>query len=212
MLLDQHIKTTCVEGNILLFPLYSSITVHDPSLSWNCLFFRYGTESSTEGATTAITIGPISLTTHELFTSFMSSLILLPPLILITLLFAKAGPSPQKQKQSIRPIENVTSTNSNTNSNNNNDSGRQRWLWGPRSDDKQKKKKRHWPYWCRYIAWCLTTLAIAAAAFFTILYSFEFGGEKSRAWLVAFFLSFFQSVLLLQPVKVGHFLPYKWIW
>lgn len=137
----------------------------------------------------------------------MSSLILLPPLILITLLFAKAGPSPQKQKQSIRPTENVTSTNSNTNSNNNNDGRRQRWVWGQRSNNKQKKK-RHWPYWCRYIAWCLTALAIAAAAFFTILYSFEFGGEKSRAWLVAFFLSFFQSVLLLQPVKVGRFLLY----
>ena len=39
------------------------------------------------------------------------------------------------------------------------------------------------------------------SAFFTILYSFEWGGEKSTAWLTAFLLSFLESVILIQPLK-----------
>ncbi len=142
----------------------------------------------------------------------MSSLILLPPIIAITLLFAKAGPAPPKKKKSFGRNANASdrratsNDGNNINSNNNNgnvNTRRRRWVWGRKPSKKPQKKRRYWPYWCRYIAWSLTALAIAASAFFTILYSFEFGGEKSRAWLIAFLLSFFQSVLLMQPVKVG---------
>jgi len=34
------------------------------------------------------------------------------------------------------------------------------------------------------------------------VYSFEWGREKSTAWLTAFLLSFFESVIFIQPVKV----------
>jgi len=44
------------------------------------------------------------------------------------------------------------------------------------------------------------------SAFFTILYSFEWGREKSTAWLTSFLLSFAESVILIQPVKVCRLL------
>ena len=43
---------------------------------------------------------------------------------------------------------------------------------------------------------------MTVSAFFTILYSFEWGREKSTAWLTSFLLSFAESVILIQPVKV----------
>ena len=61
---------------------------------------------------------------------------------------------------------------------------------------------RTMPWWCVIIAWALVALSTAGAAFFTILYSFQWGQEKSTAWLTTFLLSFFQSVVLIQPVKV----------
>ena len=48
----------------------------------------------------------------------------------------------------------------------------------------------------------VTFFAIAGSGFFTILYSMEWGREKSLEWLSTFLLSFFQSVAVVQPIKV----------
>ncbi len=58
------------------------------------------------------------------------------------------------------------------------------------------------PWWCVYIAWCLVVLTVAASITFTVTYSFQWGPEKSSQWLAAFLLSFLQSVIVIQPVKV----------
>jgi hypothetical protein len=71
------------------------------------------------------------------------------------------------------------------------------------SDGSQAPNKRPLPHWCVYIAWTLVALSVAASAFFTILYAFSWGGAKSTAWLVAFLLSFIESVILIQPIKVS---------
>ena len=62
------------------------------------------------------------------------------------------------------------------------------------------------PYWFAYIAWFMVALSILVSAFFTVLYSFEWGRVKSTAWLTAFLLSFFESVIIIQPAKVNIFL------
>ncbi|XP_021346749.1 polycystic kidney disease protein 1-like 2 isoform X2 [Mizuhopecten yessoensis] len=65
-----------------------------------------------------------------------------------------------------------------------------------------KKKRKQLPFWCLYVAWALVVLSVLASAFFVILYSIEWGSEKSTRWLTAFFLSFIESVLFIQPLKV----------
>ena len=45
-------------------------------------------------------------------------------------------------------------------------------------------------------------LSITASGFFTILYSMEWGAEKANEWLITFLMSFFQNVIVIQPVKV----------
>ena len=174
--------------------------------TFSVLNFRYKTYDPESGTASAITLGPISFTTHELFTSFMSSLIVLPPIILITLLFVKAEPKSQQPVDNSQPSNDTfpadTGFNFNSNNNCNLNAMERRYMGSDDPKQQVPKKRRHLPHWCRYIAWILTALAIASAAFFTILYGFEFGREKSKAWLMAFFLAFFESVLVLQPAKV----------
>ncbi|CAD5126282.1 DgyrCDS14438 [Dimorphilus gyrociliatus] len=59
--------------------------------------------------------------------------------------------------------------------------------------------------WRKYtvpIGWCVAAIAALTAAFFTILYSIQWGKEKSLQWLLSFTMSFVYSIMLIQPVKV----------
>ena len=57
-------------------------------------------------------------------------------------------------------------------------------------------------WWVGVVAWCLAVLAALASAFFIILYTFTFGYDKSKAFLVSVLTSFFFGLLLEQPVKI----------
>ena len=77
---------------------------------------------------------------------------------------------------------------------------------------KKKKKKEEFmlPHWCVYIGWFLFAVSCIVSAFFTILYSLEWGKEKSNEWLTSMLLSFFNSVVLIQPIKVSIMgIPHK---
>ena len=52
-------------------------------------------------------------------------------------------------------------------------------------------------------AWMTATLAILSSAFFVILYSMEWGAEKSNAWLMSYVLSFVENAFIADPMKVG---------
>ena len=43
---------------------------------------------------------------------------------------------------------------------------------------------------------------VLVCGFFTILYSFEFGKERSNKWLLELCLSFVKNILIIQPIKV----------
>ncbi|CAG2212605.1 PKD1L2 [Mytilus edulis] len=67
---------------------------------------------------------------------------------------------------------------------------------------KKEKKPGTFPHWCIYIAYVLTVMSMIVPGFFTILYSMEWGPEKANEWLTTFIMSFFQSVIVVQPLKV----------
>ena len=54
----------------------------------------------------------------------------------------------------------------------------------------------------KYFAWMLNILASFTAAFFVVLYGFQFGKARSEQWFSTFFLSFIQDVFVAQPLKV----------
>ncbi len=62
------------------------------------------------------------------------------------------------------------------------------------------------PRWCLGIAWLLVILGIIVPAFCVLLYSMEWGYDKARSWLAAFFLSIIESILMMDPIKVLIFI------
>ena len=147
----------------------------------NAMFYATGGEGSEQSA---FSLGPISLTIQQLYTSIASSVIIVPPIVLITTFFSKSKPKASEKKQEMQEQESTESGS---------------------SSEIQKKKKtaKKLPYWCNYVAWVLVFLCIACGAFFTILYALQWGKKKSEAWLLTFVFSFFQLLLLVQPIKVG---------
>ena len=59
------------------------------------------------------------------------------------------------------------------------------------------------PHFCVYVTWVVLVVTMAICAFFLILYSMQWGSTTSEEWLASFFLSFFESFFLLDPIKVG---------
>ncbi len=156
-----------------------------------------------------ITLGPISFSMSTLYASVMSSLVVIPPIVLITFFFAKSGPKLQKKKHGIDNLiigyetyyYNKNKTRKESEPEKTHDDITKKIQENEKNN--AKKRKKQLPWWCIIVSWILIFLAVAGSAFFTILYSFTWGGEKSTGWLVTFFLSFFESVILVQPFKVG---------
>uniref|UniRef100_A0A3P8SK35 Polycystic kidney disease 1 like 2a n=1 Tax=Amphiprion percula TaxID=161767 RepID=A0A3P8SK35_AMPPE len=60
------------------------------------------------------------------------------------------------------------------------------------------------PWWFIFVGWLLVIGTSVVSGYFTMLYGLNFGKERSISWLVSMIVSFFQSLLLIQPLKVGQ--------
>ncbi|XP_032363993.1 polycystic kidney disease protein 1-like 2 [Etheostoma spectabile] len=70
---------------------------------------------------------------------------------------------------------------------------------------KKKKKKAAscWlPWWCVFLGWFLLVSISGVSTFFTLVYGLDYGKEKSIKWVMSLGLSLFQSIFILQPLKV----------
>ena len=182
--------------------------------------------------TWSIKVGPFRFSWHQLYTSFISLLIVLPVNLLIVTLFRRSKrPAKEKlEEQDATSIRNVfrnflktckIQTDKNTVKNLEESNFKDIiWLYKKKGtekfvdvDDNDKNlsvKKRccalfrtDIPSYGIKIAWTLVILSCVLSAFFLILYSVDWGKAKSERWLTAFFLSFLQSLFLVDPVKVN---------
>ncbi|XP_033930769.1 polycystin-1-like protein 2 isoform X4 [Pseudochaenichthys georgianus] len=68
---------------------------------------------------------------------------------------------------------------------------------------KRKKKATCWlPWWCVFLGWFLLLSISGVSTFFTLLYGLDYGRAKSIKWVMSLGLSLFQSIFILQPLKV----------
>lgn len=58
------------------------------------------------------------------------------------------------------------------------------------------------PYWVKYISYFLCFALTIICGFFIILYSFEFGKSRANKWLFKVIVSFVQTVIIVEPLKV----------
>ncbi|XP_068684513.1 polycystin-1-like protein 2 [Montipora foliosa] len=68
--------------------------------------------------------------------------------------------------------------------------------------DEETKPKRCLPHWFLFVAWFICTMATLTSATFILFYSLMWGAETSNEWLVSVMVSFFQDVIVMQPIKV----------
>lgn len=78
--------------------------------------------------------------------------------------------------------------------------------WPSPTPVKRTKKKvtgGFWlPWWFVFVGWFLLLSISAVSTYFTLLYSFQYGKDKSIKWVLSLGLSLFQSIFVLQPLKV----------
>lgn len=58
------------------------------------------------------------------------------------------------------------------------------------------------PHFCVYIGWTLCLMTSLVSAAFVVFYSLMWGKQIANQWLASVMISFFQDVILIQPVKV----------
>ena len=66
----------------------------------------------------------------------------------------------------------------------------------------QETRTRRLPYASLYVAWTLCFLSISSSAFFTFMYSLDWGGDKANRWLTAFLLSTGESIAVINTGQV----------
>lgn len=177
----------------------------------------------------AIILGPIILSVSTLYVSVVGNLTVVPINIIIVQIFRKSKSKDQvefnvkqqqeeKKKKALRQADKRVRAILFNRSKSNKESKMVEDLQDVKVEDseeedkkeepKQQKKIPFWrqryplPYQCVYVGWVLSFIACSLSAFFVLFYSLEWGKSKSEKWLSSLFLSFFQSVMLIQPVKV----------
>lgn len=141
-----------------------------------------------------LTVGPISFSLSGIYISIISALIVAPPIFIVTYIFRNSKKRNKIRKtkmfqrlEMIGDMEDTKSSNL------------------PADHDISSlitNTQFPLPFWCRYIAWALLSLAVNASGFFLILYSMEWGKSKSEEWLLCFCMSFFESMFIVDPLKV----------
>ncbi|XP_043937521.1 polycystic kidney disease protein 1-like 2 [Protopterus annectens] len=58
------------------------------------------------------------------------------------------------------------------------------------------------PWWFVFFGWMLLAATSGVSAFFTMLYGLHYGKDRSIKWLISMAISFFESLLVTQPLKV----------
>ncbi|XP_035686736.1 polycystic kidney disease protein 1-like 2 [Branchiostoma floridae] len=127
----------------------------------------------------AVSLGPFSFTLNGVYTGIMASLTCLPVIGAIVLLFQYSRPS-NKGNPRVRDVEMGVSAEAPT----------------------QQGPAKGLPHWCKYVAWVLVVLSAVGSAVFTVLYSLEWGKDKSERWLSGYFLAFLADIFVMQPGKI----------
>ncbi|XP_033737965.1 polycystic kidney disease protein 1-like 2 [Pecten maximus] len=147
-----------------------------------------------------VRVGPLKFSLQSVYISVISALISTPTVFLVVLMFRKSKPRVINQnlqdpslKYAIPAIDSIA----------------EKMLKESKELEKTlvakgiiKADGTILPFWCAYIAWFLSLAGTSTVMFFLMLYSMEWGKQKSEMWLTQFVLSFFEASAILDPVKV----------
>ncbi|KAL3876144.1 hypothetical protein ACJMK2_034016 [Sinanodonta woodiana] len=152
-------------------------------------------------STAGIKLGPFRFTLQQLYVSTISSLIPTSVMTVVIILFKKSRRRNKKKSSKAKPKSCYKLRIMD------------KWMNSKKKESIELEKHVivrgyptftgcHLPSWFLYIAWFLSILAVVLSAFFIMLYSMQWGKQKSEEWLLSFILSFLESALFIDPFKV----------
>ncbi|XP_078657058.1 polycystin-2-like protein 2 [Branchiostoma floridae x Branchiostoma belcheri] len=118
-------------------------------------------------------LGVARFTAEELYTSLMTALTVAPVNSMIVQLFRMEAPL-----SAAGPGMSIRNTS-----------------W-------QGRLKRRLHRWAKYVAWMTVFLVSTSSAFFVLLYSMDWGKEKSDSWMKAFILSFMGTSCVMDTLQI----------
>ncbi|XP_037070763.1 location of vulva defective 1-like [Pollicipes pollicipes] len=167
-------------------------------------------------STGALKFGPLAVSPEQISVGFMSNIIVFVPSLLIVFLFRKSRPRKLRTSRIDDAMAKVKRDNEeratraaaidNSERVKTDDDGTApAGPSGRKSSKKSKttaKRRFTLPWWGTIIGWVLCLVCLFGSAFIVYSYGITFGNEKSTKWITSLFISFFSSVLLVQPLKV----------
>ena len=161
----------------------------------NAMFFGAGDDPRNRKV---IWLGNFKINFTGIIIGIQSSIIIIPPSIIIVEIFRRLGPKKEKNhdqkndtKRSSVSEQLVTVE----------DEEDQISIRSQEFKEKKEKKPFLLPNPCQYIAYFLVFGCVMSSSLICFFYSMMWGPRKSNEWLSSMFIGFFQSVLVIQPVK-----------
>ena len=153
----------------------------------NAMFFGVGDSPDSRRI---IWLGNFKVNMTGIIIGIQSSIIVIPPSMIIIEIFRRLRPNREsvakKDKDAVSSTPSLTQTDSENN----------------QVGEKHRKKKPFMlPNWFKYIAYFLVFACTASSALICFFYSMMWGARKSNEWLASMFTGFFQSILVIQPIK-----------
>ncbi|XP_061191553.1 uncharacterized protein LOC133199700 [Saccostrea echinata] len=141
-----------------------------------------------------VKIGSLDFSLKDLYVSLMVALITTPPILCASFVFKKTSKSSYhlsriSSRKRSTTSEKYTSTDTDV----------------PINVDLTSTFDTEvtlFPKWVLYFAWFLLFASAAVSSFFLLLYSIQWGKEKSTRWLIKFILSFLESIFIVDPGKI----------
>lgn len=174
----------------------------------NAMFYKDGEGGNSGDSGVEVKIGPIRLSIKQIGIGVMSSLVVLPVNLAIVNIFRKArpkdvpisgmspsGPRDKANEYSDNSYETSDVAEEETEEEKNKEKKKEK-------KGKEEKKAFTLPHFTIYIAYTLVFFASVTFGVFTIFYSLTFGEQKSQRWVSSMMISFWQDVIISQPLKV----------
>lgn len=144
------------------------------------MFYQFG-----EKQEDTVKFGPLRFSLRQLVIGAQSAVIVVPLNLLIVTIFRniKIAYDNPKQRRYIQDEESANNAATST-------------------KNQKNKSPGCLPHFFVYIGWTLCILSSLAAGTFIIFYSVQWGKEISNQWLTSALVSFFQDIVIMQPLKV----------
>lgn len=175
----------------------------------NAMFYQMGGEGE---KSTMIEIGTYEFDLRVFIIGIQASLIVFPVNFALVQIFRNVRPKEVKQKRNTETTEKqeevfadisrCSSAQTLQNASSETKIIEDKEDNSEKGSNTMKKKKNGLPHGYVYLAWALCFLSSVTSAVFTVFYSLSWGPEISNKWIVAFVTSFFQSIFVIQPLKV----------